>query len=127
MVPLAAVSNVRVGYAPLFVHHQGFFVATTISFNLQPGRSLGQAVDQINSAIARIHMPATIHGTLAGNAQLFQQSLGKEPILIASAIAAVYILGHAVRELHLPDHNSLDATVGRCGIVTSPDNVWRGI
>ena len=92
MVPLAAVSNVRVGYAPLFVHHQGFFVATTISFNLQPGRSLGQAVDQINSAIARIHMPATIHGTLAGNAQLFQQSLGKEPILIASAIAAVYIL-----------------------------------
>ena len=92
MVPLAAVSHVRVGYTPLFVHHQGLFVATTISFNLQPGRSLGQAVDEINSAIARIHMPASIHGTLAGTAQLFQLSLGKEPILIASAIAAVYIL-----------------------------------
>ena len=92
MVPLAAVSHFRAGYTPLYVSHQGLLVATTISFNLQPGRSLGQAVGEIDSAIARIHMPASIHGTLAGTAQLFEQSLGKEPILIAAAIAAVYIL-----------------------------------
>ena len=92
MIALAAVSHVTVGYTPLFVHHQGLSVATTISFNVQPGRSLGQAVGEIDSAIARIHVPASIHGTLAGTAQLFEQSLGNEPILIAAAIAAVYIL-----------------------------------
>jgi multidrug efflux pump len=68
------------------------FVASTISFNLQPGRSLSEAADEIDSAIARIHMPASIKGTLAGTAQLFQQSLRKEPLLIIAAIATVYIL-----------------------------------
>ena len=92
MVPLAAVSRYRPGHTPLSVNHQGLFVASTISFNLQPGKSLGQAADEINSAIAQIHMPASINGVLAGTAQLFQQSLGKEPILILTAIAAVYIL-----------------------------------
>jgi multidrug efflux pump len=76
----------------LSINHQGLFVASTISFNLHPGKSLGQASDEINAAIARIHMPVSIHGTLAGTAQLFQQSLSKEPILILTAIAAVYIL-----------------------------------
>ena len=79
MIPLAAVSHYRPGHTPLSVNHQGLFVASTISFNLQPGRSLSEAADEINSAIARIHMPASISGTLAGTAQLFQQSLGKEP------------------------------------------------
>ena len=92
MIPLAAVSHYRPGHTPLSVNHQGLFVASTISFNLQPGKSLGEAADEINAAIARIHMPASIRGTLAGTAQLFQQSLGKEPILILTAIAAVYIL-----------------------------------
>ena len=92
MIPLAAVSHYRPGHTPLSVNHQGLFVASTISFNLQPGRSLSEAADEINSAIARIHMPASINGTLAGTAQLFQQSLGKEPILIITAIAVVYIL-----------------------------------
>jgi multidrug efflux pump len=92
MIPLAAVSHYRPGHTPLSVNHQGLFVASTISFNLQPGKSLGQAADEINAAIARINMPASITGTLAGTAQLFQQSLSKEPILIVTAIAAVYIL-----------------------------------
>ena len=92
MVPLAAVSHYRPGHTPLSVNHQGLFVASTISFNLQPGKSLGQAADEINSAIAQIHMPASINGVLAGTAQLFQQSLSKEPILILTAVAAVYIL-----------------------------------
>ena len=92
MIPLAAVSHFRPGYTPLFVNHQGLFVASTLSFNLKPGSSLAQAVDDIDSAIARIHMPASVHGTFAGTAQLFQESLGKEPILIVAAIAVVYIL-----------------------------------
>ena len=92
MIPLAAVSRYRPGHTPLSVNHQGLFVASTISFNLHPGKSLGEAADEINAAIARIRMPSSIRGTLAGTAQLFQQSLGKEPILILTAIAAVYIL-----------------------------------
>jgi multidrug efflux pump len=92
MIPLAAVSHYRPGLTPLSVNHQGLFVASTLSFNLQPGRSLSEAADEINGAIARIQMPASINGALAGTAQLFQQSLGKEPILILTAIAVVYIL-----------------------------------
>jgi multidrug efflux pump len=92
MIPLAAVTHYRPGNTPLSVNHQGLFVASTISFNLQPGKSLGQAADEINAAVARINMPSAINGTLAGTAQLFQQSLSKEPILILTAIAAVYIL-----------------------------------
>jgi multidrug efflux pump len=92
MIPLAAVSHYRPGHTPLSVNHQGLFVASTISFNLQPGKSLGQAADEINAAVDRIHLPSSIRGTLAGTAQLFQQSLSKEPVLILTAIAAVYIL-----------------------------------
>ena len=92
MISLAAVSHYRPGHTPLSVNHQGLFVASTISFNLKPGKSLGEATDEINAAIARINMPTSIRGTLAGTALLFQQSLSKEPVLILTAIAAVYIL-----------------------------------
>jgi multidrug efflux pump len=92
MIPLSAVSHYTAGNAPLSVSHQGLFVASTISFNLQPGASLGEAAAEINNAMNRIHMPLSIHGSLAGTAQVFQQSLNNEPILIAAAIAAVYIL-----------------------------------
>jgi multidrug efflux pump len=92
MIPLAAVSHYRPGHTPLSINHQGLFVASTISFNLHPGKSLGEATEEINNAIERIHMPANIRGSMAGTAQLFQQSLSKEPILILTAIAAVYIL-----------------------------------
>ena len=92
MIPLAAVSHYRPGNTPLSVNHQGLFVASTMSFNLRPGKSLGQAAEEIKAAVARINMPSAITGTLAGTAQLFQQSLSKEPILILTAIAAVYIL-----------------------------------
>ena len=81
MIPLATVSHIRLGYAPLFVNHQGLLVASTISFNLQPGSSLGQAADEINRAIARIDMPASIYGTFAGTTQLFQESLARSRCL----------------------------------------------
>jgi multidrug efflux pump len=92
MVPLAAVSHYNPGNAPLSVNHQGLFVAATISFNLPPGGALGDAADEINRVVHELGMPASIHGSLAGTAQLFQQSLNNEPVLIAAAIAAVYIL-----------------------------------
>jgi multidrug efflux pump len=92
MIPLAAVSHYRPGNAPLSVSHQGLFVASTISFNLQPGAALGDAADEINAAVRQIRMPASIHGSLAGTAQIFAQSLAYEPVLIVTAIAAVYIL-----------------------------------
>jgi multidrug efflux pump len=92
MVPLAALSHYNASNTPLSVSHQGLFVATTISFNLLPGASLGDAAEEINNAINKIRMPASIHGSLAGTAQIFQESLNNEPVLIAAAIAAVYIL-----------------------------------
>src|SRR5262249_46327998 len=92
MIPLAAIAHYNAGNAPLSVSHQGLFVASTISFNLQPGASLGQASNEIIDAINKIRMPTTIYGNLAGSAQIFQQAVNNEPILIAAAIAAVYIL-----------------------------------
>jgi multidrug efflux pump len=92
MVPLAAISHYNPGNTPLSVSHQGLFVASTISFNLLPGASLGDAANEINTAINEIRMPTSIHGSLAGTAQVFQDSLNNEPVLIAAAIAAVYIL-----------------------------------
>jgi multidrug efflux pump len=92
MIPLAAIAHYNAGNAPLSVSHQGLFVASTISFNLQPGASLGEASSEITDAVNKIRMPASIHGSLAGTAQIFQEALNNEPVLIAAAIAAVYIL-----------------------------------
>jgi multidrug efflux pump len=92
MIPLAAVAHYQPGNTPLSVNHQGLFVSSTISFNLQNGATLGEAAAEINEAINQIHMPVSIHGSLAGTAQVFAQSLNNEPILIVAAIAAVYIL-----------------------------------
>jgi multidrug efflux pump len=92
MVPLAAIAHFGPGNASLAVNHQGLSIAATISFNLAPGVSLGQAVGAINAAMNRIGMPATIHGTFQGTARAFQQSLANEPYLILAALIAVYIV-----------------------------------
>jgi len=92
MIPLAAVAHYQPDNTPLSVNHQGLFVVSTISFNLQEGATLGEAAAEIDEAINQIHMPASIHGSLAGTAQVFAQSLSNEPVLIVAAIAAVYIL-----------------------------------
>jgi multidrug efflux pump len=92
MVPLAAFTHYGPGSTPLAVNHQGLFVATTISFNLKPGASLSQATAAIDTAVARLHVPTTIHGSFQGTAQVFQQSLNNEPVLIAAALLAVYIV-----------------------------------
>jgi multidrug efflux pump len=92
MVPLAAVSNHSAGTTRLSVNHHGLFASTTISFNLQPGMSLSDATRAVTQAMEEIHLPTSIHGVFAGTAGTFQQSLSSQPLLIAAALLAVYIV-----------------------------------
>jgi multidrug efflux pump len=92
MVPLSFIAQYQQGYAPLAVNHQGDFVATTISFNLAPGKSLSDAVTAIDKASTQLHLPADIKGSFAGTAETYQQSLDSEPLLVAAALIAVYIV-----------------------------------
>jgi multidrug efflux pump len=92
MVPLTAVSRRSAGTTRLAVNHHGLFASTTLSFNLQPGMSLSDATRAVNQAMQDIHLPTSIHGTFAGTAGTFQQSLSSEPLLIAAALLAVYIV-----------------------------------
>ncbi|HUA56191.1 MAG TPA: efflux RND transporter permease subunit [Candidatus Sulfotelmatobacter sp.] len=92
MVPLAAFSHFGPGTTPLAVNHQGHFVAATLSFNLPVGGTLGDAVNAIHETMNRIGVPATIQGSFQGTAKVFQQSLDNQPILIVTALLAVYIV-----------------------------------
>ncbi|MFI5166912.1 MAG: multidrug efflux RND transporter permease subunit [Thermoanaerobaculales bacterium] len=91
-VPLAAFTRFAPKTAPLQVNHQGQFPSVTISFNLPVGAALGTAVDAINRAEAELRLPASIRGSFQGTAQAFQASLASEPLLIAAALLAVYIV-----------------------------------
>jgi multidrug efflux pump len=92
LVPLNSFAHWSQDTTFLAVNHQGQFPAATISFNLLPNFSLGQATTEIQQAEHDIGMPATIHPGFQGNAQIFLQSLSNEPLLIAAALAAVYIV-----------------------------------
>jgi multidrug efflux pump len=92
MVPLSAITHFGPGNIPLAVNHQGLAVATTISFNLAPGAALSDAVREVNAAMTRIGVPASIHGRFQGTARVFEQSVANEPYLILAALVAVYIV-----------------------------------
>jgi len=92
LVPLSAFTHYEPATAPLAVNHQAQFPSVTISFNLPPGVALGTAVDAINGAQAELSVPASIRGTFQGTAQAFQASLANEPVLVAAALLAVYIV-----------------------------------
>jgi multidrug efflux pump subunit AcrB len=92
MVPLSTFTRYAPITAPLSVSHQGLFPAVTISFNLQPGVALGEAVDRISEAATKIGLPATIHTGFAGTAQAYQDSLSSQPLLIAAALLTVYLV-----------------------------------
>jgi multidrug efflux pump len=92
MVPLASFTSYGPGNTALAVNHQSSFVASTISFNLAPGKSLSDATVAVRQAMAQIGMPASIHGSFQGTAQTFQDSLNSEPVLIAAALLAIYIV-----------------------------------
>ena len=91
-MPLSTVAKFGRSTTPLSVNHQGQFPAITLSFNLMPGASLGDAVEAIERAARDIGMPTTIQGSFQGTAQAFQKSLESEPWLILAAVVTVYIV-----------------------------------
>jgi multidrug efflux pump len=91
-VPLSTVASLQTKTAPIQVNHQGQFPAVTVSFNLVPGVSLGDAVNNILAMEQKLGMPQTIHGSFAGTAQAYQASLAGEWILVGTALLAVYIV-----------------------------------
>jgi multidrug efflux pump subunit AcrB len=92
-IPLSTfVSLDTKAVGPLSVSHQAQFPAVTISFNLKPGVSLGDAVQLINQASAELGAPSTLTGSFQGNAQAFQSALSSEPALFAAALFAVYVI-----------------------------------
>ena len=91
-VPLSAFAHFHMSETAIAVAHQGQFPAITISFNLAPNVSLGQAVTALENAERTMGLPATIHAGFQGAAQAYQSSLASEPILIFTALAAVYIV-----------------------------------
>ena len=91
-IPLAAFTHFTPSNIPLAVNHQSQFPSVTISFNLAPGISLGQATLAINTAQSSIGFPATIQASFQGTAAAFQDSLSSEPMLILTALITVYIV-----------------------------------
>jgi len=91
-VPLVALSSAESSTTPLAVNHTGLFPSVTVSFNLAPGVSLSDATLHVSEMQQRLGTPPTIRGFFAGTAQAYQQSLGTEPMLVATALLAVYIV-----------------------------------
>jgi len=91
-VPLSTFTHVHTSNASLAVNHQGQFPVVTLSFNLAPGKSLGDATRAIDEAEKEINMPASVHTAFQGTAAAFQNSLSSEPWLIVAAIITVYIV-----------------------------------
>jgi multidrug efflux pump len=91
-VPLASFAHFGPSSTSLAVAHQGQFPAVTISFNLTPGSSLGEATRAIEEAQLQLRFPGTIHGTFQGAAAAFQDSLSSMPLLVLAALVAVYIV-----------------------------------
>jgi len=92
MVPLSEIAAWADSSTPTSVNHQDSQPATTISFNLTPGKSLSNAQAEIAQAQAQIGMPANVHGSFQGTAKVFSDSLSNEPILIAAALIAIYLV-----------------------------------
>ncbi|MDB6140876.1 MAG: Acriflavin resistance protein [Verrucomicrobiaceae bacterium] len=92
MVPLSSVAHFETGNSFLSVGHQGQFPAVTLSFNLAPGGSLGEATDLVLKAVADLHLPTSINASFQGTAQVFQATLSTLPVLIIAALLAVYIV-----------------------------------
>ena len=92
MIPLSSLTNYEFGTTPLGVNHQGLFVASTVSFNLAPGKTLSDAVAYVNGTMHDIGVPTTIHGSFQGTARAFQQSLDSQILVVLAALAAIYIV-----------------------------------
>ena len=91
-IPLDALLHSATSTMPVSVNHTGLFPSATVSFNLAPGVSLGQAADQIDTLQRNLGMPQSVHGRFSGTLLAFQQSLTTEPFLILAALLAVYLV-----------------------------------
>ncbi|MGB2621292.1 MAG: efflux RND transporter permease subunit [Candidatus Acidiferrum sp.] len=91
-IPLITVAKGRANTTPLAINHTGLFPSITVSFNLASNMSLSDATLSINQMQKRLGTPSTIQGFFAGTLQAYQQSLGTEPVLILTALLAVYIV-----------------------------------
>jgi multidrug efflux pump len=91
-VPLSAFTRAEETTVPITVNHQGQFPVVTLSFNLAPGASLGDAVQAVNKVRDEMHMPPSIQAEFQGTAQAFLNSLANEPVLILAALVTVYIV-----------------------------------
>ena len=92
LIPLDAFARVERTAGPLSVNHQGQLPAVTISFNLAPGASLGDAVAQVRAVEQRLGLPATIATGFAGTAQVFQEAQQGQALLIGAAVLVIYIV-----------------------------------
>jgi multidrug efflux pump len=91
-VPLSAITHLEERQTSLAINHQGQFPAVTISFNLAPGKSIGDAVDAVNKAKQELNPPPSVNAEFQGAARAFEASLTNEPILILAALIVVYIV-----------------------------------
>jgi len=91
-VPLRTLVETVSRVAPIVVNHQGQFPSVTLSFNLTPGVSIGEAVSAIHQLEAQLGKPASLATSFQGNAQAFISSLSSEPILVAAALVVIYII-----------------------------------
>jgi multidrug efflux pump len=91
-IPLSAFTHVQPVAVPITVNHQGQFPVITLSFNLAPNVSLGDAVDAVNKVKNEIELPASVQAAFQGTAQAFQTSLSNEWLLILAALATEYIV-----------------------------------
>ncbi len=90
--PLNLVAKSATSTTPISVNHTGLFPSATVNFNLSPNVSLGQATDEIANIQQRLGLPRTIHGQFSGTLEAFKESLGSEPFLVLTAVAAVYLV-----------------------------------
>jgi len=91
-IPLSTFAQLETASVPITVNHQGQFPVVTLSFNLAPNVSLGDAVTAVNKVKDAIGMPTSIQAAYQGTAQAFQTSLANEPVLIAAALITVYLV-----------------------------------
>ena len=91
-IPFSSFSHVETTTVPITVNHQGQFPVVTLSFNLAPNASLGDAVKAVNKVRDEMGMPPSIQAAYQGTAQAFQTSLANEPVLIAAALITVYLV-----------------------------------
>ncbi len=125
-VPLSTFTRVEEVTAPLVVNHQGQFPVATVSFNLAPGSSLGDAVEAVDAVKQELNMPASIHATFQGTAKAFQASLRNEPLLILAALVTVYIVLGVLYESYIHPITIL-STLPSAGVGALLALLWYGM